>query len=283
MSTPSRKAKRGALPWGVIGMLSLVAACEQFCAGNEHDRSGAIPAGWRMAARAASGFMGDQGVVCFGDSQVKKGLMPAVLGERLGWPVFNLALTGGQPPSSYYLLRRTLAAGKRPEALVLNAYPGLLAADLRINIRQWPELLTFTETLELAWLSRDAKLVGFLALARLFPTLKTREEIRTTFRSALRGEPSRTRSEVLMKLRAWWLDRGAEPAEPNPRFADQAGERALPPQVPRACRRAGDSGLLAVAWAQPRLAGTARRAEAGRAIRAARARLAVGIHEPGCG
>jgi hypothetical protein len=222
MSTPSRMANRGALPWGLLGMLGLVAACEQFCAGNEHDLSAAIPAGWRMAARAASGFMGEQGVVCFGDSQVKKGLMPAVLGERLGWPVFNLALTGGQPPSSYYLLRHTLAAGKRPEALVLDAYPGLLAADLRINIRQWPELLTLTETLELAWQSRDAKLVGFLALTRLFPSLKTREEIRTTFRSALRGEPNRTRNEVLVQQRAWWLDRGAEPAEPNPRFADQA-------------------------------------------------------------
>jgi hypothetical protein len=220
-------------------MLGLVAACERFCAAHELDYSAPIPASWRVAARAARGAMGDQQVICFGDSQVKKGLLPGILGERLGWSVFNLALTGGQPPSSYYLFQRILAAGKRPEALVIDVYPGLLASDPRINNRQWTELLTLAETLELAWQSGDGNLFGFVALARVFPSLKTRNEIRTAIRKTLWAQRNDTRKEILAKQRDWWHERGAEPADTNAQFVDAAplleplapGRRWKPKQV----------------------------------------------------
>jgi hypothetical protein len=223
MTTPSRARGSAALPFGLIGMLGVVAAGERFCGQHELDCASLIPAGWRDTARAVHGRLPDHAVLCFGDSQVKKGVLPTVIARELGEPAFNLALIGGQPPSSYYVLRKVLNAGYHPAALVFDAYPGLFASDPLINERQWPELLSLGETIELGWQSFDGDLLGFSLHERLLPSLKLRLGVRHAFRQAVHGQPNRARDEMLAQRRTLRQTLGALPLEPNPQFVDDAG------------------------------------------------------------
>jgi len=72
------------------------------------------PGGGRRTRRVA------HDVLCFGDSQMKFGIAPHVVAARTGRPAYNLAIVGGQPPASYFLLRRALEAGARPSAVLFD-------------------------------------------------------------------------------------------------------------------------------------------------------------------
>src|SRR3954447_9395190 len=85
---------RGRVPWGFLGMLGLMALVELALA-----RHGLAPSNWRASGRAASGKAVGCEVLCFGDSQVKLGLLPRVIEQRLGRPAYNLAIVGGQAPA----------------------------------------------------------------------------------------------------------------------------------------------------------------------------------------
>lgn len=209
-------------PTGLAGMLGLVAAIELVVARFDADRAAVVPLDWREARRAANREAPGCEVLCFGDSQVKKGLLPRVVQDRLGRPAYNLAVLGGQAPSSYVLLCRALAAGARPRAIVIGFFPGLLASDTRINVRQWPELLEARECLELAWASRDPRLFASVTLGLLSPSFKDRDQIRAHILAALRGEAGRTRAEILPYRRNWRINAGAQVAPRNPNFRDDA-------------------------------------------------------------
>ncbi len=68
--------------------------------------------------------------------------MPKVIHDRSGRTAYNFALHTGQTPSSYFMLRRVLAAGNHPRAIVLDLTPHMFAHVPEENARLWPELLT---------------------------------------------------------------------------------------------------------------------------------------------
>jgi len=177
-------------PWGLVGLLALVTAGERALARLEADVLAPWHWDWRHTGRAASArAVTSAGVLCFGDSLVKFGVMPTVLRDATGRPAYNLALTIGQPPSSYFLLRRALRAGARPAAVVFDATPHLLGESpmLPHHRRQWPELLTPGELWELSRDLGSAEFFGSTAAAGLVPSLRARPEVRAAVAGALRG------------------------------------------------------------------------------------------------
>lgn len=207
---------RGRVPLGLLGAVGLVAAAEVGVFARFDDPASFIAASWREAGRAATapGAVG-AGVLCFGDSQVKSGVLPAVLARRLGRPAYNLAVVGGQAPGSYYLFERALRAGARPRAVVVGYYPGLLGCDLRLNAGLWPELLGPAGCLDLVAGSRDRRLAGPALVRALLPSLLRRGELRAAVRVALTGAPDAGRDEARAYRRNWRVNAGAHALAPG--------------------------------------------------------------------
>ena len=85
----------------------------------------------------------------------------------------NLAISGSQAPASYFLLKRALATGARPAAVVVDFFPPLLRVGPRHNLARWAMLLTPLEAARLAWWAGDADLFGPAVLGRLLPSLRS--------------------------------------------------------------------------------------------------------------
>ena len=213
MTGPGRvRAARASAPWGLLGMLALLALGEWAFARVEMGVIAPWHWDWRLAAKAARGpLVRSSGVLCFGDSQVKFGVVPAVVEAVAGEPTYNLAVVLGQPPASYFLLRRALDAGARPKAVVVDATPHLARegpTDPRY-LRQWPEFLGPGEMLDLAWTARDAGFLAAMAAAKVSPTFRARAEVRATVLGALRGEVSERRYTAAKFWRNTRVNRGA--------------------------------------------------------------------------
>ena len=220
--------RRTAAPWGLVGMLALIALSEWAFTRVEMDVLLPEHWDWRNTGRAArSAAKAD--VLCFGDSLMKFSVLPTVVEARTGRTAYNLAVPMGQPPSSYYLLRRALAAGARPSAVLIDAAPFLLRMDPRgpRHLRLWPELLTPAELLDLASAARDPDVFAQGIVAKLLPTFRARQEIRAEVLVALKGEPSTRRFQAAQFARNARVNRGA-----NAMLAPPGG----PPDVDHASR-----------------------------------------------
>ena len=147
------------LPGGLLGSIGLIIVLE--CVGvvpetlRIRGSSDRVSSSWLAAGRAASGPEAGAEILCFGDSLIKLGILPRVLENRLGRSSHNLAVLGGQAPTSYFLLRRVLEQGHRPRALIIDFSPLLLAMDSRVNLDRWAKLPGGFERLELLWRARD--------------------------------------------------------------------------------------------------------------------------------
>ena len=207
-------------------MLVLVVPIERFMAAHRFGFTGnAQVLAWRMSAAAIRGEAARAEVLCFGDSLVKFGVLPRVLEAGLGRTAYNVAIPGAQPAASYVLLRRALASGARPRALVVDFYSKVLAAPPRTNRRFWPDLVTFGELLELCGEARDLRLFNESALAWLMPSVKDRHEIRAAILAAVRGEDRQLRATLNASLRHGQINQGAMvmPALPPPPVDRQPG------------------------------------------------------------
>ncbi len=182
----ARTQRRWAVPWGLVGMLALVWIGEGVVV--RTGRTHQIGVSWRLARRASQREARRCGVLVFGDSQSKFGILPAVLEARLEVAAFNLAVLRGQVRSSLALLRRSLAAGARPKAVLVNCTPWLLTADVRLNAALWPEVLGPAELVELARTAHDPMLCVLSLRRWLVPSLDDRDEIRTLIRARLAGQ-----------------------------------------------------------------------------------------------
>jgi hypothetical protein len=218
MSANAFTPTRGSIPWGLLGMLGLIVAAESWLECHHLDFTRFYIHDWREAARAAGAQARECRVLCFGDSLVKFGVVPATLEARLRTSAYNLAVCDGQAASSYYLLRRALAAGARPAAVVVDFVPHLLATDPRHNLRQWPELLDWPELVDLGAATRHAGFFAALVLGKVLPSVKDRYEIRGSVASALRGRSASRREEVPGYVSRWRLDRGAQLEPPRPSY-----------------------------------------------------------------
>jgi hypothetical protein len=213
---PSRVARGRRVPLGLLGMIALVVLIERSVARYEARFTPSWALDWRLTGRAARTQAPGCGVLCLGDSLVKLGIVPRAIERRLGKPSYNLALSAGPAPASFVLLRRALAAGAHPEAIVLDFTPHLLADDPRIAWRLWPELVGLRDALDLARSARDADWLTALVLGRTLPSVRARFEIRAALRGDGRGDP------LAMFRRNWAFNRGAQVMPRSPEFTGRA-------------------------------------------------------------
>ena len=176
-------------PTGLAGTFVLVLITECLVLRVEHTLFLNVQAWqWYHVGKISRGKMPPSEIVFFGDSLFKGGIAPPVVEEGTGRHAFNLAVTGGQPSSSYFLLRRVVKRGRRPDVVVIENLPRLLELSPWFNQDHWPVLLDTRECIDLAWIARDADLFASVMLARLLPSFRVRREVRSNLMAALRGE-----------------------------------------------------------------------------------------------
>ena len=124
---------------------------------------------WNAATRTADGPDGGADVLCLGDSLLKLGILPRILEDRLGRSVYNLGVLGGQAPGSYFLLRRVLERGLRPQAILVDFAEDLLSLAPGLSPVCWADSLGRRESLEVAWHSRDPALAISTGMHWLLP------------------------------------------------------------------------------------------------------------------
>lgn len=229
MSGAASRCPPCAWPIGLLGMLTLVATIESVIAG--HEGKGlwnSTITSWRFASRAVRRDAHQSEILCFGDSMVKFGVEPLILEERLGRRSYNLALYGGPPAASFFLLRRTLEAGAKPSALIVDFPPHQLGVSPRFFVREWPHLATLGECLDLTFSTRDASFFASLVLGKLFPSYRDRQGIRTCVFAALRGESKSVwKAELAPLVRNWNRNRGAQASPREPGFDGRFNPRNL--------------------------------------------------------
>lgn len=190
------------LPWGLLGMVALVVAVEGFAKRHERDLFLKVDAWtWEQTKRRAEGDGRQAQVVCLGDSLVQVGVAAPVVETVTGKTTCNLAISGGQAASSYFLLRRLLDAGGRPDALVLDLFPRHLQTSPLEGLDPWVDLARPADVVDLARTGRDGEALGRIALAKLVPTVRARPEIRASVYAAWHGVDQTDRRHVPPFLR----------------------------------------------------------------------------------
>ncbi len=206
---PDRPARR--FPRGLLGMIALVALAEATIAARHLDFTTVWADDWRLAARAAREKTRGRDVLCFGDSLVKYGVMPRVIEARTGLKSYNLAVNAGTMPSAYFLLRRTLASGARPRAIVADFFALMLPDQPALSVRTYPDLATARDCLDLAWTARDPHLFTATILGKALPSYKCRHEIRASIRAALEGRRASPWPRQSVLWATWKDQNGAQP------------------------------------------------------------------------
>lgn len=210
------------VPLGLLGMLLLIVAVESQVARRWLDVGERRALAWRFGGEASETLARRAEVLCLGDSLVKLGVQSIVLEGRLGRPVYNIALPGGQASSTYFLLRRALDAGASPSTVVVDFHPNLLAAAPRFNVDVWPELLRPHELIDLALQARDPNLFASTALRAALPSYKDRQGIRQVVGARLIGQVPTLRDEHAGFVRNWRVNSGSQlvPDLSNPNLSE---------------------------------------------------------------
>ena len=195
-------------------MLALVALGEAIVGRVEPSIIGVEPWDWRRTGAASvSPEVQSAAVLCFGDSLVKLGVQPRVLEAGLGKGrrAYNLALCAGRAPSSYFLLRRALEAGAKPEALVVDFNDSFLAEPPETTIRLYSELLRFREARELAGTMSRPDFASTVLTFQGLKAAKNRFEIRRAILDSLLGRWDGGKQAASVALRKnWKANRGGQ-------------------------------------------------------------------------
>jgi hypothetical protein len=197
-------------------MASIVLAIEWLVA---HLTSGSLPhsrvaLSWQYADQSARGRESKCDIICLGDSLVKLGILPRVLEAGSGASACNLAILGGQAPSSFILLRRVLEHGHRPRAVVVDFSALMMAATPAVNPDGWALLAEGRDLLDFAWRARAPGVVLAIATRRLCPTWRERELIREAVESGFWNglDAATAAQERRVFERNWRINRGAQVA-----------------------------------------------------------------------
>ena len=215
-SSSPAQAGRSRRPAGLAGMLVLVAAVELAIGGRHLAYTSLAVDDWRQTAAAARTRAPGRDVLCFGDSLVKYGVLPRVIERQAGLSCYNLALNAGPMPAEYFLLRRALAAGARPRAIVADFFALMLADRPMWSTRAYPELATWGECLDLAWTAGDGDFLASTWLGKVVPSVRCRFELRAAI-ATFWDERSVAPAPGNRLIRALW-DRqlGAQPMPAAP-------------------------------------------------------------------
>jgi hypothetical protein len=198
------------LPRGLLGMLGLIVLAESFIARRDLDFLTGENWSWRLTRLASEREARGCRVLCFGDSLVKFGVLPRAIERVAGGRAYNLALCAGQPSSSYFVLRRALAAGARPSAVVVDFWGPLLRVGPRQILEQWPFLLDLRDAADLAWTARDPALFATIAAGLALPSARCRFAIRSNIMQALGGVADGGRELLPQFFRNWDVNEGAQ-------------------------------------------------------------------------
>lgn len=213
----SRGNPRPRVPLGFLGLLAIVAAFESYLAAHDAEFAEFSAADWQLSRWAASREAQGAGILCFGDSLLKFGLLPEIIERRTGLATFNLSALGGQAATSYYMLRRALDAGARPRAILLDCqdlpskpeFPDVRGLGLAFHIRSWPELLGPAEAAELALSARDGSFFGAVVARKILPSFKARREVRSGIGHLVRKGETASGRQHRAQERNWRLNRGS--------------------------------------------------------------------------
>lgn len=208
------------LPWGLAGMLALVFVIETALARHWVDFTETSRSGWSLSARAAerNPLVREARVLAFGDSLVKHGVLPALIGDRTGLSAYNLSVPAAPAPVAYFIFKRALDAGAHPDAVVVDFKPDLLAGGIRFSDPFWPELLNARECVDLACVARDSQFVAKTLLARTFFSIRNRHEIRNRIVATIEGTADPLRATNLALQRNWRVNLGAQFTPQKPEF-----------------------------------------------------------------
>ena len=191
-----------------------------------------VATNWQVAEREPARFAGRANIACFGDSMVKFGVQPRVLGGSLGVTVHNFALYCGPPATSFYQLQRAFAAGARPAAVLVDFQPEILMCDaMKVTGRTFPEILGVRELFDLCWTAHDFNHFGEFLVARYLPSARKRFEIRAALTGAASGQSVAIRERLVAAQRNWEVNDGAEVLPKNPYFDGKVPELGAFPSM----------------------------------------------------
>jgi len=226
------------LPWGLIGMLGLILSVEHVVIRHDLDLIGTVSLNWRYAGRAAASRARDCKILCLGSSIVKMGIGARMIQAGTGKRTFNLAMSAASLPANFYVLRRAIEAGARPDAVLIDCLEnGLEPFQVHGNLRNYPELLTVGEIFDIAWQTRDSEFLALMILSRALPSLKDRFEIRNNVLAYFRGQNASSALAGYLARRNWEANHGMWAIPRNPAFEAMHPEEAVP-SPPQASSRA---------------------------------------------
>lgn len=204
------RPKHGHVPLGFLGALVLILLAERAVSRERLATLGGSQWACQVAGKEADSGASRAQVLCFGDSVLKQGLAPTVIEAKGGMPAYNFAMAGGQAPGDYFLLRRALASGARPSAVVVELFPKLMATEPKFNVENWPFLANPADCFGLARACRDPLLFADLVTRELIPSVRCRNSIRANLLAALNGSFVHYVREIDSARRNWKINRGAE-------------------------------------------------------------------------
>ena len=208
-------ASWSAIPWGVVGMVALVIGFETFVGRNWLDFSDPVSLSWRYSVRSVPKASREREILCLGDSLIKHGVIPGVIEQETGRKTINLSAARAPALLTYFLLRRALDAGARPQALIIDAKPAVLLAGPEFNARYWQEVLAPRECVDLARMASSGSFVLSTIVGRLLPSLRGRLEVRSNVLAALKGENDPVAAMNRVLWRNWTVNDGANVASPG--------------------------------------------------------------------
>jgi hypothetical protein len=209
---------RSKVPWGVVGTIGLIVVIECLIGRNWLDFSDPVSLSWRFSTEAARTEAAGSQLLCLGDSLVKHGLIPSVIEGESGLRTLNLSAARAPTLMTFFLFRRALDAGARPDVIIINAKPAVLIGGPDFNARYFQEVLTFRECVELFQITKRSSFMISMLVGRLLPSLRCRLEVRSNLLATLRGETDRLHDINRTLWRNWTVNGGANIADLDSRY-----------------------------------------------------------------
>ena len=163
-------------------------------------------------------------VLFLGDSLVKHGLSPRVIGQATGRSAYNLAAPACTAPMTYHLFRRALDAGAKPSTIVFDLKPSLQVGGLEYYVRNLAEVATPAELLDVCRSERFRKSATELIVEWLLTSYRCRRELRGDLLAALAGKTARIRDLNALCERNWTANDGVNITTPRPGYHGEVTE-----------------------------------------------------------
>ncbi len=204
------------IPVGLLVALMVIGLVEFMIESSSLDILNEFQWNWMITSQAV--FEADAAgseVLCFGDSQLKLALAPQIIEQRLGKSAYNFSLVGGQASASYFLLRRVIDQGHKPEMILVNYFPQFLRSSPRDAIELSPHLTNLSESLDLGLSTGNPELLGAFVTRTLLPVARNRLNLRAMTVSCLTGDDPSRRYNKGFFHRNWRVNRGGQMMPPT--------------------------------------------------------------------